>query len=438
MRFRARWLVVALLGALALPAPVLAQGEGQGDPFAPGNGEEDPFAQSQFEEVPLAGRQAAGGPLLSVQGFVDTGYIHIAQDGPDSLNGSLSWLPGNTQSTFSRETSTFTLNEVDLTLAAERQTGAMVVGGRASVDFLPSRDTAVYGGTAGEGEWDVDQGFVFLHWPQTLNTTVRLGRAPGFVTLEQEESESPDFRGIGHGYVFLAGGGYPYGLQVLTEPGGGFGVKLGVANGGLGAYSLYPGDESTVNRPVARTDDGDDTTPQTQADGRTTYGALTWTPFDQPADLGTLRLGIAAGSNPALTWNPVKERTEAYSFSNGWLAYRWGSYEVRAENARLDAYYEVGLGRLEATMTSLQLSLHGGVAHLVTLRGETMDFVSDRAADEPGTASRQGLSYRYRLAEGAALKLEWAQEVQRPQYWDPAADETLTTTVATTSWVYSF
>lgn len=424
--------LMALLLLAALPALAAAQAP-VAVPPAPSA---DPFARSQLAEPVVAGTALPGGTQLTVRGFVDAGYIYIRQEGPASLGGDLSWAWGNSQFRFLSQNNTFTVNQVELSLEGQRESEGRVVGGRLNVDYYPSRDPEIYQGAGTDQPFDVTQALVFIEWPRAWRTRVVLGRAPGFVTLEQEEAAPPELRLIGHTYVFAAGGGYPYGLQAITHPLDSLAIRLGVANGGMGGYSFFPGDDSTLNRPVARDADagGND-----QAHAKTGYGAIDYTVFDRAAEIGTLRLGLAGARNPGLTFDSTNDTLQAYRFSNVWAAYRLGSFEVRSESAKLSAFYETSLGRFEASMAYLLLSWYGGANHLVTLRVERMTFRTDRYWDFEGSAKKSGLSYRYRLADGVALKVEGVREIQSPQFYVMPPDwKDLTTSVFTTSLVYSF
>lgn len=398
-------------------------------------GGDDPFGKSQFQDPALQPATTPGGPTLTVRGFVDVGYVSITQTGPEVEGGDLSWAFGNSQSTFFSESRTFTVNEVDLTLEAQRTTNGRIMGARASIDFYPSRNTEGYRLASGDRDRDVDQAFLFVQFPDGWRPRVVVGRAPGFVTLEQQEGDAPDLRLIGHTYVFQAGGGYPVGAQVLLWPVAKLAVKLGVANGGVGDYSFFPGDRSTLNRWEAR--DADEKSANDEAEGQTGYAALEWTALDEPAGAGTLRFGVAGASNPSLTVNSDGD-AEPYAFSNVYGAYRRGMWEVRAETARLQAYYEDSIGALEAAMAYVLVSAYLGSDHLVTLRGERMTFTTDQDPDTEGSATKAGVSYRYRMDDHMHLKAEAVSETQDPQFFTPSEEETLTTNVLALSWVYSF
>jgi hypothetical protein len=129
---------------------------------------------------------------------------------------------------------------------------------------------------------------------------------------------------------------------------------------------------------------------------------------------------------------------EPYSFSNVYGVYRRGMWELRAESARLLAYYEDSVGAFEATMSYLLVSAYLGSDHLVTLRGESMTFTTDVDPDTEGTATKAGVSYRYRMDDHMHLKAEAVTETQDPQFFTPSEEETLTTNVLALSWVYAF
>ena len=393
--------------------------------------DEDPFAKSQLSDIGMS-----GGTQLSVRGFVDTGFINITQTGPMADGGDISWVFGNSQFTFFSQTSTFAINEVDITFDVEKEIESFVLGGRFSIDFYPSRDSEAYTIADSEREFDVDQAFVFLEFTNFWNTRIVLGRAPGFVTLEQEEADSPDLRLIGHTYVFQAGGGYPIGLQVITRPSPKYTIKVGFSNGGVGDYSFFPGDDSTTNRPVAR--DADNNSPNDQVDKLTFSLGFEWVPFDRPADIGTLKIGIATAQNPGLTFNPTTNQPEPYSFNNIYFSYRPGSFEVRGEIAALEAFYELSLGKFDATMYYLLLTFFIEANHQVTIRGEGINFTTHRGSAIEGKATKNGISYRYRFHDSMVLKVEAVREVQTPQFFLPGLGEELTTDVFTTSWVFSF
>jgi hypothetical protein len=399
---------------------------------APGG---DPFGQSQLATLAPAAAGPAG-VQFTVRGFVDAGYLHITQEGPAGTGGERSWAYGNSQFTFWSQTSSFVLNEVDLTLEGRRETATRVYGARASVDFYPSRDDDAYGATGGLA-LAVDEGFVFVEWSGGMRTRLVLGKAPGFVTLEQLEGDVPEQRLVGHTYVYLAGGGYPTGLQALLWPTAGLALKLGLANGGLAAYSFDHDDDSTLNRGVAR--DADDLGGVTdKVDSRTVYGAVDWVPFDRPAGAGTLRLGVAFGSAPELTWDAGASEAKPYSFRNGYAGYRLGALELRLEAARYAAFFEgaTSLGQFDAAPAYLLLSWHLGADHLLTGRYERMTFESSTRPD--GTATKLGATWRWRLDDGVALRVEAVRETQSPQFWVTAGSADLTTTVLATSLVYSF
>lgn len=421
--------------AAVLVLGMLAPAQGQ-EAIQPEENESDPFGQSQFDDPTVSGSLGGSGTGISWSGFIDSGFIYITQTGPEDSGGDLSWAYGNSQFTFFSQTASFTLNEVDLTLDAERETDSGRVGARFSIDFYPSRDTEAYGISGSEREFDVDQAYVFVEFKNWGNTRLVLGRAPGFVTLEQQEADSPELRLIGHTYVYLAGGGYPYGFQVLAKPFQSLAVKVGIANGGMGDYSFFPGDDSTLNRPVAR--DADDNSASDKAQDLTYYGAVEWVPLDKAAEGGTFKLGVAAASNPGLTYNATDSVLEPYSFTNLYASYRYGIVEVRSELAVLKAYYELSLGKIEARMGYLLLSLHLGADHLITGRAERMTFTSDQYWGNATQASKYGLSYRYRMDGPAVIKLEAQREVQSPQFYVPGLWENLTTDVASLSWVYSY
>lgn len=414
----------AILGLImALPLSALAQTAS------------DPFAASQQAQMAQPAVATAG--TFTVRGFVDVGYINIAQSKPDGTGGDISWAYGNSQFNFSTTANTFTVNQVNLTLRGEREHGAMLVGAVGSISYYPSRDSEVYQSGNGDRPYQVDQAYLFAEWPRAGATRVQAGRWPGFLTLEQSESAPPDFRLIGHTYVFTAGGGYPYGLAVFTTPFGGFTVKASISNGGVGDYTFFPGDRSTTNLAVANDNDQEGQASD-KPDGKTASLAVDWVVFDRPAGAGTLRVGGGGASNPALTYNSVDEQVEPYSFTNLWLAYRVGNWDVRAESARLRAYYESSLGLFEASMYYVLLSYELGANHLITLRGEGITFVSDKDATRQGKATKAGLTWRYRMAPPMVLKLEYVTETQSPQFWQIAQGDDLVTTVAAASWVYSF
>ncbi|MBI3993464.1 MAG: hypothetical protein HY342_09330 [Candidatus Lambdaproteobacteria bacterium] len=421
-----------LLAAVAVV--VLACAAGPAAAQAPAGG--DPFGQSQLADPIVAGAAGTGAPLLTVSGFLDVGAVLITQSGPKATGGDLSWAFGNSQFTFFSQSQTFTVNELDLNFDAQREQGNVLYAARASIDFYPSRDSEAYSVAATDREFDVDEAFVSATLRHLGHTRIVLGRAPGFVTLEQQEGDAPEARLIGHSYVYLAGGGYPFGLQVIAWPVQAVALKFGMANGGLGAYSFYPGDNSTLNRPVARDDDRKSTADRLNA--KTVYAAAEWTAFDRPAETGTLRLGLAAAQNPGLTWNALAARAEPYAFSNLYVAYRFGAFEVRSEAATFSAYFETGLGAFEASLWTALLSWYVDASHLLTLRAEGIAFKSDRDAAVAGTGSKAGLSYRWRLADGVVLKAEALRETQTPQYWQPTLGEALTTDVLAASWVYAF
>jgi hypothetical protein len=415
-----------IAGLLAVILPFCAFGQGAA--------ERDPFAESQLEQVAVS--SAPGGTVFTVSGFVDTGYIHIAQSGAEGAGSDISWAYGNSQFGFSSETDTFTVNEVDLTLRAERARDGSEIGAVASVDFYPSRDTETYASTETDREFQVDQAYVWITWPGAWDTRIRLGRVPGIVTLEQQqESEAPDSRLIGHTYVFQAGGGYPFGPQVRVRPLSALTVQLGQSNGGVGDYTFFPGDRGTANRSVAPDKDHPDD-PTDKLEDKTLYGSVDWVVFDEAAGSGRLQLGGAYAGNPGLTYNPNKNRAEPYTFSDVWLAYKVSDYEARLEVASLSAYYSNSIGLFEAGMTSLLLSYELGARHLFTLRYETIDYVSDVNAGEKGQATKYGLTYRLRISDPMVLKLEFVTETQSPQFWTMDGD--LATDVAALSWVYSF
>jgi hypothetical protein len=399
--------------------------------------EDEPFAESQMEQIAVI-PAAAGIPGLVVKGFVDAGYIHITQSGgSDDPNGDLSWAYGNSQFNFSTEASTYTVNEVDLTLSAERDLNGTLVGALASIDYYPSRDDEIYQGGSSDRPFQVDQAFVYALISPAWGFRVRLGRAPGVVTLEQQqESEAPESRLIGHTYVYQAGGGYPYGVQAQLQPAAGLTLHVGHSNGGVGDYSFVPTDRTTTNRSVAP-DKGDNptsTNPDRLSD-KTLYGAADYVAFDRPADIGRFQLGVAYANNPGLTYNATKDAAEPYAFTNFWAAYRVSDYEGRLEVATLEAFYQLPVGKFEAGMYSLLLSYELGAHQLFTLRYESISFVTDVVQDT-GTATKYGLTYRLRIADPMALKLEYVTETQSPQFYTAADD--LTTNLAALSWVYSF
>jgi len=425
--------VLALaVGALAILGAATTQAQqAPAPPFAQAPSAEDPFAQSQLSEAVFAAPA-----LVVVRGFVDVGYLRISQVAPTDDGGDLSWVYGNSQFVFFSTSETFTVNEIDLTLEGEKETGSLLVGARASIDYYPSFDSEAYAVGAFPSS-DVDEAFVFLEWPRAWNTRLVLGRAPGFVTLEQQESEAPDFRLIGHSYVFQAGGGYPYGFQIITRPGS-LAVKLGYANGGVGAYSFSPGDGSTLNRSVARDEDRGQAAAKDKVSGFTTYGALEWVPFDQPAGAGTLRVGAAAAHSPELTYNSDTRQPESFNFANFYLGYRFGAVELRLERARLAAFYEQVLGKFDADMGYVLLSWFLGANHLFTLRGEQITFTTGLRPLTESEAVKFGLAYRYRVSDGMAIKAEAVTEEQTPQFFVATKGKDLTTKVVSTSWVYSF
>ena len=227
-----------------------------------------------------------------------------------------------------------------------------------------------------------------------------------------------------------------------TRPLAGLAVKLGYSNGGLGAYSFFLGDDSTLNRPVAR--DDDKTAASDSVDGKTASAAVEWVPFDRPAEAGTLTLGLAGADNPELTFNTGTGRAEPYSFSNFYGAYRLGAFEVRAERAKLEAFFEgtpigsTSLGRFEASMAYLLLTYFLGSDHTFTLRGERIEYVTDLNSAIQGEATKYGLTYRYRFDDPMVLKVEAVRETQSPQFFVATEGQDLTTDVFTTSWVYAF
>ena len=427
-----------LVGVLTLVCAGLAfaQEAPLDDPFAPG-GADDPFAESQLEEISVAGSAALGGPLFTVRGFVDTGYIQFSQSGPAADGGELSWAYGNSQFTFFSETSSFTVNEVDLTLAAETESGGRLMGARASIDYYPSRDLEAYQTTTTDRPFDVDEAFVFVEFLSAWNTRIALGRHPGFVTLEQQEADSPDLRLIGHTYVFLAGGGYPYGLQVHTRPGPALTVKLGVSNGGLGSYSFFPGDDSILNRPVAA--DADERAADDRVDGRTTAALVQYIPFDVPSGAGTLTLGAAYANNPELTFDEDSGEGEPYTFTNVYLDYRFSDFDLRGEYATIDVFYQdSSVGSFKASMAYLLLGYFLGANHLFTARWEQIAYETDLDPGNEGEAIKLGLTYRYRMDDHMVLKLESVTETQSPQFFNPTLGEDLTTNVLAASWIYSY
>ena len=394
-------------------------GPAQGQEAAPSDENEgDPFGQSQFDDPSIAGVAGGGGVGFTWGGFIDIGYIYITQDGPSESWGDYSWAYGNSQFTYFRETNSFTVNEIDLTLKAERESDTSRMGAQFSIDFYPSRDSNGYGNSDSDLAYAVDQAYGFVEFQQWGNTRLVLGRAPGFLTLEQQEADSPELRLIGHTYVYLAGGGYPLGLQVLARPFPSWAFKAGIAQGDLGEYHFFPGS-------------GD-------GSGLTYYGAVDWVPLDKAAEGGTLKLGLAGASNPGMTNNATDNTLEPYSFTNLYASYRYGMVEVRSEMATLNAYYEWRLGEVKASMGYLLLSLHLGAAHLLTGRAEWMSFTSERYWGNATSASKYGLSYRYRMGGSAVIKLEAQHEVQSPQFYVPSSWESLTTDVASLSWVYSY
>jgi hypothetical protein len=400
--------------------------------------EADPFAESQLEQIAAPSAEAA--TALVVSGFVDAGYVRITQTGPGDQFGDLSWAFGNSQSNFSTTADTFTVNEVDLTFRAEKHRDGLVTGAVASIDFYPSRDDEIYQGGPTDRPIVVDQAFVFVQFTQVWNSRIRLGRAPGVATLEQlTENEAPQSRLVGHTYVYQAGGGYPYGVQLMTEPAEGMWIHLGQSNGGLGDYTFFPNDRSTANRPVAPDEDQDyEGAPPDRLKDKTVYAAFDWVVFDRPAEWGRFQVGLAYASNPGLTYNAAEDRVEPYTFSNGWLAYRVSDYEARLEVAGLETYYSAAnsLGSFEAGLYSLLLSYELGAAHLFTLRYEQADFLTDVDPDQTGQAVKYGLTYRLRIGDPMVLKLEYVTETQSPQYYTMDGD--LTTNVLALSWVYAF
>ena len=240
---------VAIGALLALAAAVglsAASARAQGPQAVPATPAADPFGRSQLAELAQPAAGAPGGTQLFVSGYVDAGYLRIRQQGPPLTSGSdTSWAYGNSQFTFSAPNDTFTLNEVALTLEAQREEGGVLHGARASVNQYPSRDPDTYG-AAGQSATDVSEAFVFVEWTRAWHTRLALGRAPGFVTLEQQEARPPELRLIGHSYVYQAGGGYPYGLQVTARPGA-WAIKLGAANGGTKVGTVKPGATETFD-----------------------------------------------------------------------------------------------------------------------------------------------------------------------------------------------
>ena len=118
-----------------------------------------------------------------------------------------------------------------------------------------------------------------------------------------------------------------------------------------------------------------------------------------------------------------------------YAAYRVSDVEARLEVANLDAYYQNSIHSFEAGMYSLLLSYEIGAKHLVTARYESISYLTDVDPDT-GTATKVGLTYRYRIADPMVLKLEYVTETQSPQFY--TAEKDLTTDVAALSWVYSF
>jgi hypothetical protein len=430
-RNRRRAWTAPLLCLLAFWAP-LGTAPALGQP-KPGD---DPFAQSQQETVPALAA-APSGLSFTFRGFVDVGYINITQTRPPGSGGDLSWAYGNSQFAFPAAVNTFSVNEVALIFQGQREYAGRLVGATADVAFYPSRDQQLYLASGADREFQVAQAYAFVEFPSVWSTRILLGRAAGFLTLEQQEGRAPDLRIIGHTYVFQAGGGYPNGLQVRTHPGKPFTIKLGASNGGVGDYSFFPGDRSTTNLAVANHGDPK-ADPKNKPNGMTASGAVDWVLFDRPADFGTFRVGIGAASNPSLTYNSVKDRAEPYAFSNAYLGYRVSDFELRAENAQLRAYYATSLGLFDATMYSALLSYEPSPNHMFTLRNEGISYVTDLDAKKRGQGTKNGLSYRYRIAPPAVLKLEYVTEDQSPQFWRISDGKSLTTNVAAASWVYSF
>ena len=394
---------------------------------------EDPFATPQLAQMPAAPPSTG---TFTVGGFVDVGYINITQSKVPGPGGAISWAYGNSQFGFASAVDTFTVNQLNLTLAAERELGSMEVGAVGSISFYPSRDVEAYGNGNSDRPYQVDRAYLFTEWPSAWSTRVQAGRWPGFLTLEQQESAPPDFRLIGHTYVFQAGGGYPYGLSVFTTPYAGITLKASVSNGGVGDYSFYPGDRSTTNLAVAN-DRVQKGAGADKANGKTGSLALEWVLFDRPAGAGTLRIGGGGADNPSLTYNTVKQRSEPYSFTNLYADYQLGSWELRTESATLRAYYTGGLGLFQASMYSVLISFEAGANHLVTLRGEGIAYRSDKY-DEQGQGTKAGVTYRYRMAPPMVLKLEYVEETQTPQFWQASRGKALVTDVVAVSWVYAF
>jgi hypothetical protein len=412
-----RWMrCMALAGALWLAAA----GTGFAQRVqAPAAG--DPFAQSQLAQVAPV---TTGATQVTLSGFVDLGYIHIAQQGPTGApQNIIGWAYGNTQFNYFTNTAQFTLNQVELTLDVQKEDGAHLYGSRASLAVYPSRDTDAHDVLASDAPpaYDLLQAFVFFEWTQSWKTRVVLGRAPGFVTLAQREAEPPDLRLVGPTYMFQAGGGYPYGLQVHTQPLPGLWLKLGLSKGGLAGYSFYPGDNSASNDP---------------SKPGVTYGNVDWLAFDEAAGKGTLRLGISTASSPDLT--TAGGNPHPYSFSNLYAGYRHGSLEAQLEHGSLDTAYDgpSNLGWVHADITSLLLSWYAGANHLITLRLESMDFWSDHDKNTKIANHKNGITWRYRISDAMVLKVEAVQELQSPQFWD--LNEDLTTKVLAASGVYSF
>lgn len=113
---------------------------------------------------------------------------------------------------------------------------------------------------------------------------------------------------------------------------------------------------------------------------------------------------MAAAKISALTYDATYEVSRPFAFSNVFMAYRLGTVDVRMEVANPGAFYEESLGRVVMSMGYLLLSWYMRVGHLVTLRSDGFEFLTDRYWSQGGEAIKAGLSNRLRIDDPMVLK----------------------------------